>query len=263
MEKKFIYENNAKTKIYLEDPSEKNSFVSIKNHIHGYDISEIVKNVSYSDSVFLLLKGELPNKSESYLFEKLLLINIHLGIRHQAIRASMIAGVSKANTEHIIPIGATIAGGSINGGIEVEKSMDFIYKNQDNFFDIAEIEINNSEEEIHVFPGFGTSFGSIDYLQEEYLLLVVSDLNIEDFSTLKWTLELVKKLKEKNYGLLKTGLVAALLCELKFKPRLGSCIFQYMAIPSIIAQGIEQSHNPITAMPLLKDDKVIYKGEIK
>jgi len=263
MEKKFIYENNAKTKIYLEEPSEKNPFVSIKNHIHGYDISEIIKKVSYTDAVFLLLKGELPNKSESYLFEKLLLINIHLGIRHQAIRASMIAGVSKANTEHIIPIGSTIAGGSINGGIEVEKSMEFIYKNQNKIFNIEEIEINNLEEEVHVFPGFGTSFGSIDYLQEEYLSLVLSDLNINDYPILRWTLDFVNKLKEKNYGLLKTGLVAALLCELKFKSRFGSCIFQYMAIPSIMAQGIEQSHNPITAMPLLKDDKVIYKGETK
>lgn len=263
MEKKFIYENNAKTKIYLEEPSEKTPFVSVKNHIHGYDISEIIQKISYSDAVFLLLKGELPNKSESYLFEKLLLINIHLGIRHQAIRASMIAGVSKANTEHIIPIGSTIAGGSINGGIEVEKSMDFIYKNQNKIFNIEEIAINNSEEEIHIFPGFGTSFGIIDILQEEYLLLILSNVDMNDYPTLRWTLDLVNKLKEKNYGLLKTGLVAALLCELKFKSRLGSCIFQYMAIPSIIAQGIEQSHNPITAMPLLKDDKVIYKGEKK
>ncbi len=263
MEKKFIYEHNAKTNIFLEEPSNNNPFVSKNNYIHGYNIKETIEKLKYSDSVFLLFKGELPTKLESVLFEKLLLLNIHLGIRHQAVRAAMIAGVSKANVEHIVPIGATISGGSINGGIEVENSMEFIYKNFEKNIDIPKLDNISNENESHIFPGFGNSFGSIDFLQEEYLHIIIKDLNINDLPILKSILELIDKLKPHNYGILKTGLVAAILCELKFKPRLGCPIFQFMSIPSIIAQGIEQTHNPITAMPLLKDEQVIYKGELK
>ena len=38
-----------------------------KIHVKGYNITDIMEKLSYAETVFLILKGELPSKAEAEL----------------------------------------------------------------------------------------------------------------------------------------------------------------------------------------------------
>ena len=60
-------------------------------------------------------------------------------------------------------------------------------------------------------------------------------------------------------GWLKTGIAAAVFCELGIGARESVGLFQLICAPGIFAHGVEQTHKPITAIPMLADEQHIYK----
>ena len=57
-------------------------------------------------------------------------------------------------------------------------------------------------------------------------------------------------------GILDTGLIAAVAVSLGIGKRESIGLYQIARAPGIFAQGIEQSHKPITAIPMLSDEEV-------
>ncbi len=237
------------TKITLEKPSPPNPYLVEEMRIHGYDHVELMANCEFSDVIYLLFRGELPNDAERELFRALSIALINPGPRHPATQASITAGVGKTNTTHVLPIALTVYGGEFDGAATVEAAMRFFNKASRK---PAQDVVNNLEaDKADNLPGFGTLYGDPDPYASKLLHLID---NKEAFPLLNWVKTLHNQLKEKNLGITKAGLCAAILAELGFQPRQGNVLMQLFAAPGLLAHGMEYANKPLTSMLFEPDD---------
>ena len=263
----FVYANKIKTKIMLEKASQDNAYVTEKRYLYGYDNEELVSKRSFVDVFILLFKGELPTREEANLLEKLMIGLINPGPRHPAVKASMVAGVSKANIEHLLPIGLSVLGGESNGAKEVLLAMKFIKKNVSNSTTevVKSIRVESSDEgDFHPFPGFGSCYGGRDIYSNNLIVQLLEQTDIDNSAGyLRWANQLSQELKKSNMGVLTTGLAAAVFLEIGIPNREAVGLFQIICAPGVFTQGAEQTHLPITAMPMLDDEQYIFDPTIK
>ena len=254
------FKEHAETAIWNEKASATNPYIAQRCYLHGYDLMELTKSRSFIDVLFLIFKFELPTASQAHLLETLMIACINPGPRHPATRAAMNAGVSKANNEHILPIGLMTLGGAFNGSSEVEQAMSFLAKNNTQDPDeLAKKLLKKNKAcqgDIHIAPGFGSYYGEINIMSSELAsyLLQLPDVG----ENLKWGHNFVSYISKKNkMGWLTTGVVAAVLADLGFGAREGAGLFQIMSAPGLLAHGLEQTHKPINSMPFLADENYV------
>lgn len=265
----FVYANKTQTKIVLEESCEDNPYVCERRYLHGYSNIELAQHKSIADVMLLLFKGELPTANEAKLFEQLMIGLMNLGPRHPANKAAMVAGVSKANVEHLLPIGLSVLGGESNGAREVSASMAFIRANSNKPIESivnekTQRDFADNIGEVHIFPGFGNQYGGVD----KYCLALADSLsttieNMESKGYFTWALSLNQTLSYNKMGLLVTGLAAAVFLELGIPEREAVGLFQLMCAPGVFVQGVEQTHLPITAIPMLKDEEYVFQDNNK
>ncbi len=255
-----VYEEKQITKIWQEIPSNTNPYITQASLCHGYDLLELIEKKSFIDVVYLLFRGELPCTNNRQLLEKTFIAFINPGPRHPSTRAAIDAGIGKTDPELILPIGLNLLSGEYCGAAEVESAMRWLRKNRKHSPDllIESILLENSateSEDITIAPGFGTLFGGVD----ELVLSVANTLKVLPSAgrIMSWADEFVTSLQPHGYSWLSTGLVAAVLCDLGFQPRMGAGLFQMMSAPGIFAHAIEVANKPITAMPFIDDEQYI------
>jgi len=237
------------TKITEEIPSPTNPYHVKNMRIHGYDHSALMEKCEFSDVIFLLFRGELPNDFERDLFRKLCIALINPGPRHPATQASITAGVGKTDTVNVLPIALTIYGGEFDGAANVESTMRYFRRaSRRPTNEVATALESNSDIEI---PGFGQLYGDADPYAEALLNAFSSN---SSSPLLSWIIALNTKLKQKNIGISKAGLCAAILAELGFQPRQGNALMQLMAAPGLLAHGMEYANKPLTSMLFEPDE---------
>ena len=253
------FASKTSTRIWEEEPSQANPYLAEKCRLHGYDIFDLMKQKSFVEVLYLLFSGELPTSSQTKLLEQLMIVLINPGPRHPANRAAMTAGISKARSVHLLPIGLMVLGGEHLGAAEVAQAMAFLQTNRDkNPNELAKELLSKAEKpaegDWHIIPGFGSRFGGIDPIPNQ----LADHLNIDDISdNIKWGQQFVTSITPHQMGWLSTGIAAAILLDLNIKPREGAGLFQLISAPGILAHGMEQTHHPITDMPFVEDDNYV------
>lgn len=254
------------TKVWLETPSQDNPYLTEEAYCHGYNLMELMAKRSFVDVLYLLHRSELPSKTEAELLEQLMIALINPGPRHPATRAAMCAGVGKTDTQHILPIALSIYGGEHIGGAAIEPAMRFLRKNRRKPPQeiIDELFANSqppAEGDWHIAPGFGSRFNGIDPMPAKIAKQLLKLNGAGD--TLRWAELFAESLTSHNQGLLITGVAAAVFTDIGFSPRAGAGLFQIFAAPGLLAQAVELSGKPITAMPFPKDEDYVIEYEKK
>lgn len=255
-----VYSKKTNTNIWHEEASDNNPYAAKSCRLHGYDVFDLVNKCKFVDTLFLLFTSELPTLKQSQLLEKLMIFLINPGPRHAATRAAMNAGVSKANHAHILPIGMIAMGGDHLGSSEVEKSINFFNKNIDS--DPKKISKKLKEDykpvtdgDCHIAPGFGSRYNSIDNISMKMAKHLIQLPGAG--SSLKWGSVFANEISHIGMSWLSTGVAAAVFNDLGIGAREGAGLFQLMSAPGILAHGLEQTHKPITAMPMLQDEDYV------
>ena len=73
--------------------------------IRGYAIEDIMENLSYAETVYLILKGELPTKEEGRVFQAVLVSSVDHGVTPPSALATLNATSTGA------PLNAAVASG--------------------------------------------------------------------------------------------------------------------------------------------------------
>ncbi len=253
------YADKASTKIWLETPSNDNPYLAEHCYCHGYDLNELMQNISFVEMLYLLFRGELPNKDEAKLLEMFMVSAINPGPRHAATRAAMNAGVSKSNSSHILPIALMTLGGDHLGAAEVEPAMRFLRKHLKQspaaVIDTLLMQLDEKSDavnDVHLAPGFGARFNGVDPLPNQFAQHLASMPGAG--KSLAWGCEFAAKLKDHHMGWLHTGLAAAVFADLGFQPRAAAGLYQLCLAPGLVAHGVEQSNKKLTDMPFIKDE---------
>jgi citrate synthase len=258
------FSEKIETKIWAETASPENPYVAEKCLIHGYNLLDITENLSFSESIFLNIKGKLATPEQLELFNAVLSGLSNLGPRHAAVRAVMNAAVSKTEVQNLLPIGMSIASGEFLGAVQVEQSVRFITKHiNKSAFEIAASQLESYQpgenENSVIAPGFGARFGQADPVCAQ-LASVLLKFTASGRS-LSWASKFCDALAPHDFGWYITGIAAASFSDLGFTPKASAGLFQLATAPGMLAHGLEMSNKPITAIPFVDDKNYFHVGD--
>lgn len=216
----------------------------------GYSQDELIANVSFSDMVYLLLKGELPSSKESKMLNYILVSFCDHGVTSPSTQTSRLIASSGS------PLNVSLSGGLLSFGKNhagaIERSMnlfqnifnDDIYKDLDYFSDlkieeIANDIVSNYLENNKKVPGFGHRYHTKDPRGSKLMDLAKEEGFVGKHVKLALAIEKIL-FEKKGIHINVDGANGAILSDMEFSSSIGFGIFMIGRIPGIIAHVNEE-----------------------
>lgn len=224
--------------------------------IRGYKLTDLAQQKSFSDTIWLLLRGELPTVTEAKIFGAILTIAIDHGPGTISGQASRIAASGKVSMT-----GAVIAGlatiGERHGGA-VDGAAKFFVDNVTRQ-DVSALLVELKTQKIRI-PGFGHAVLTRDHRSETLFSIAKETGFYGRYSAFaeKVGAELNKQ-SSKPLPLNIDGAMAAILLDLGFAPGLLTGIFIIARTPGLVAQATEEMHGD-AGLRRLAEAEIEYTG---
>lgn len=243
-----IGEKPLKKILEINEPKLKTSITRIEQNTittRGYSQEDLIANISFSEMVYLLLKGEMPSPKEAKILNYALVSFCDHGVTPPSTQSSRLIASSGS------PMNAALAGGLLSFGKKhagaIEDSMN-LFQNVINDLDSFEthsfdkiakdIVVDYLDKGLNI-PGFGHRYHSRDPRGNKLIKLAIK----EDFigPHLKLALAIEKELfKRKKIHINIDGANGAILSDMEFPSKLGVGIFIIGRIPGLIAHIHEE-----------------------
>lgn len=228
-----------------------------KPHVYGYDLTKLAGEVSFARAIFLILHGEMPDKSSEKMFEAILVISLDHGVEPPSVVA--------ARNIHSggVPVQTAVAGGILtfgefHGGA-IEATMENFLRYSPPAGDGVDKMIADFAKSGTRIAGFGHRLYEIDP-RTTRLVALAKELGFYG-KYVKFAEGLEAKLSTggKRLPLNIDGIIAALLLEMGFNPKVGKGVFIIARTPGLVAHVVEEA---LREKPFrrLSDSDVEYDG---
>jgi citryl-CoA lyase len=233
-----------KTSISKADPG--------KIRVRGYDITDIMENLSFAETVFLVLKGELPSKAESELMNAILVSSVDHGPTPPSVLATRTV-ISGGNPLNAALAGGVLAIGDMHGGA-IENSARILQEwaaKGDDMSALANELVSWLTDNKVRMPGFGHLLHDVDPRTGKLFELAerhgCQDKHIRLCLAIESALE--KKLGRKLPINIDGG-IAAVMSDMGFDWRLGKGLFVISRMPGMLAHAYEEMTRERPLRPL-------------
>lgn len=225
-----------------------------KPHVYGYDLTKLAGDKSFAAAIYLILKGELPDKNSEKLLDSMLTVAIDHGVEPSSIVAARNVYSGGSPLQAAVAAGI-LAFGEYHGGA-IEYSMETIKKYQGE--GVGKL-IEDFTKEGKRVSGFGHRVYSVDP-RTQRLLTIAKELGFYG-KYVKFALEVENELSKgpKKLPLNIDGAFAALLLEMGFHPKSGKGLFIIARVPGLVAHVVEESLREKPARRL-SEKEVEYDG---
>ncbi len=226
-------------------------------HIRGYKLTEMLKKLSFTQAIFLILKGELPNEKEETMMNAILVASIDHGVAPPSTTVARITASTGVPLSTAVATGVAAMGESHAGAIEASaKIFQDAIKKGSKPSDIVEKARFKGER----LAGYGHKIYETD--PRTQAILEVAEKTGYKGKHIEIALDIEKEL-EKAVGrklcLNIDGITAAVMSELGFSPELGNGFFIISRITGLVAHVHEEKvrEKPVRR---LSEDEVSYDG---
>jgi citrate synthase len=231
--------------------------------LHGYSMVDLAGGRSFTEMLFLAMRGELPTRQERSLLDELLIALSALGPRHPAARAAMYASTTKTVYPNVVPMALGVLSGAHLGSTECVAAHAFLRRHvaddpSERARACAEA-VDPRDPVRKAAPGFGTRFDGIDPLPGTFLRRFAGRAGAGQY--VRWAHGFSSCLAQHGMGVLMPGLAAAVLLDLGFTPMQACGTFQLAAVPQIVALAAELGAKGMTAMPFMPQDRYHIESE--
>jgi len=208
-----------------------------KETIRGYDLSELIKNKSFVETIFLVLKGNLPSADESKMLNALFTAAIDHGVGiASTLTARTVA--SAGNSMHTALAAGILAMGKLHGGA-TEEAAKFFTENI-NEKNIAELVKSLKDKKIRL-PGFGHKVLTQDHRSETLFAVAKETKFYGQHSKFAQAVgEELNKISSKPLPLNIDGAMAAILLDMGFPWQMAKGIFITARVPGLVAHIYEE-----------------------
>ena len=250
------YAEKHKSSIWREICNNDNPFIETDVQVSGFHLQDLVENVSYADMVFLMIRSELPTEMQRKLMNSTMVAFAHPGVRSEASRAAILAGVGKTNASNVLPVGLLVHGGRRKGAGRVDEIMKFLIKNRKKLPSF----VLSEEPEI---PCLSAYYGGSDVMASKICQWLCVDEDVTP--SLYWLQSLSEALEvnQCDVGLNRAAVAAAAFCDLGFMPKYGVALLQLISGAGIMAQGFEHSNKDATVLPFVSDKNYHLKDIVR
>ncbi|WP_404434626.1 citryl-CoA lyase [Microbacterium lacus] len=219
--------------------------------LRGYPVQELIGNVSFVDTIYLMLRGELPSRAQAALLEAALVASVDHGPHAPSIAIARMATTCGARINGAMASAINVLD-DVHGGpgqqcMELYLEID---EEAQRSGDVAAatrvvLERRRAEGEKYV-PGFGHRWHPLDPRTPRLLALVdaaTADGSVSGrFATIGRAVEeAISEGKPKTIPMNIDGVTAIIYCELGMTPELGRGVFILSRSVGILAHAHEQS----------------------
>jgi len=210
--------------------------------VRGYDITQIMDKLSYAETVFLILKGELPTAAESEMMRAILVSSVDHGCSPPSVLGArtVVSGGNSLNAA--LAGGVLVIGDSHGGAIEnAARIMQEWAAKEGEVADLARQLVESARARKMRMPGFGHRLHNVD--PRTIKLFEIAAAN--DFSGRH--IDLCRAIEGELAGQLGKklpinvdGAIAAVISDMGFDWRLGKGFFIISRIPGLLAHVYEE-----------------------
>lgn len=218
--------------------------------LRGYPIEELIGNAGFVDTIWLMLRGELPSRRQAELFEAALVASVDHGPHAPSI------AIARMATTCGVPVNGAMASAinvldDIHGGpgqqcMELYLEIDAERAHVDHLEHAVERVLQRRREAgVRYFPGFGHRFHPLDP-RTPRLLALVDDASADGvvdgrFAEIGRAVErAINAGKSTPIPMNVDGVTAVIYCELGLPPELGRGVFILARSVGILAHASEQ-----------------------
>ncbi|MEV5070779.1 citryl-CoA lyase [Microbacterium sp. LMI12-1-1.1] len=218
--------------------------------LRGYPIQELLGRVGFVDTIWLMLRGELPSSEEAALFEAALVASVDHGPQAPSI------AIARMATTCGVPINGAMASainvlGDVHGGpgqqcMEVYLAIDEELQRTGDLEEATRVVLQRQRDAGVVYiPGFGHRFHPLDPRTPRLLSLVdaAAAAGVIDgrFAAIGRAVEdAISAGRPQRIPMNVDGVTAVIYCELGFTPELGRGVFILARSVGILAHAAEQ-----------------------
>jgi citryl-CoA lyase len=210
--------------------------------VRGYDLTELMEKLSFSDAIFLTLKGELPRKNESEMLRAILVSSIDHGATPPSVLSARCV-FSAGNSLNAAIAGGVLSIGDVHGGA-IERCARILQewaKRAEQIESLAQGLVSDSIYSKRRIPGFGHRLHDTDPRTVK-LFEIARELNFSGRH-----LELAQAVEReltaalgKKLPLNVDGAIAAVISDMGFDWRLGKAFFIISRVPGLVAHVYEE-----------------------
>ena len=214
--------------------------------VRGYDIARIMEKLSYAEAVYLLLKGELPDKAEAELMNAILVSSIDHGASPPSVLGTR-AVISGGNSLNAAIAGGILVIGDWHGGAIEQAAkilQEWAAKAGDDPAEIDEIATQLSawlDDKKRRMPGFGHRIHTADPRTPRLFEIAAKHGYKGRHIALCKALEKVLSAKMgRPLPINVDGAIAAVISDMGFDWRLGKAFFIISRVPGLVAHAYEE-----------------------
>lgn len=232
--------------------------------VRGYDVSELMEKADFSEVVFLLLKGEMPDKKSAAMMRAILVSSVDHGVTPPSVLAARTV-MSAGNSLNTAVAAGIMAIGDVHGGA-IEQSARIMQETVAKGGDIDALAkglVSDLRESKRRMPGFGHRLHTADPRTAKMFELAEQ----LEFSGkhVKLAMAIERELAEqsgKKLPINVDGAIAAVISDMSFDWRLGKAFFMISRIVGLVAHAYEEKS---TQRPMRKlgDTNCKYTGPAK
>jgi citrate synthase len=248
----------------LSNPKWKTSITRVEPNkltTRGYAQEDLIGNISFSEMVYLLIKGEIPSKNQSKMLESVLISFCDHGITPPSTQAARLMASAGS------PMQACVSGGLLafgkNHAGAIERAMRLLQEGIKRYAgDIETIAKEIVEEALrsgNKIPGFGHRYHAEDPRAPKLIELAkkfeCSGIHTELALTIQSIL-----LEKKGIRMNIDGANAGILSDMGFDWSIGTGIFMIGRLPAIIAHVHEEKTREEPFRKLFDAEEIYYDG---
>jgi len=228
-------------------------------YVRGYKLEDLVGNLTFSEAIYLVLKGEVPEEREAKMLDAIFVSLVEHSIAPPSVIAAR-AVASGGNSLHVGVGAGILAFGEAHGGA-LEGAMKFIQENVDkNPEDVVKEYFSNKKR----IPGYGHRYYKEFDPRSKRLLEIAEKLGFSG-KYVKFALDVekaIEKIKGRKLILNVDGAIASIVSEMGFDYRLGKGFFIIGRTAGLVAHVYEEltMEKPFSKR-LNEEEEVEYLGE--
>ena len=213
-----------------------------KIQIKGYDITQIMDRLSYAETVFLILKGELPTKAEAALMNAILVSSVDHGATPPSVLGTRTVMSGGNSLNAALAGGVLVIGDSHGGAIEKSAKIMQEWATKEGVSDTLATQLVDWLKEKGIrMPGFGHRIHKVDPRTAKLFEIAEKHGYRGRHIELCQGIEraLAKQLG-KELPINVDGAIAAVISDMGFDWRLGKGFFIISRMPGLLAHAYEE-----------------------
>ncbi|MEJ5172647.1 MAG: citryl-CoA lyase [Hydrogenothermaceae bacterium] len=234
-----------------------------ETYIRGYPLTQMIGTLTFTESIFLVLKGELPSENEKKMFDAMLAAVIEHGVAPPSV-TGMRNILSGGNDLHVGVAGGILAFGKYHGGA-LEDAMRFFQesvKDEEDVYGLAERLAKKAIEEKWRISGYGHKYYKDYDPRSRKLITLAKEYGFYGKHT-EFAVafeDAIHKLKGKRLVMNVDGAIGAIASDMGFDYRLGKGFFIIGRVPGLVAHAFEELTTEKPFRRLDEETEVEYTG---